>query len=73
MPLLDIVGIGACQRSFCVAFAFLSGEEEADFNWALTQLRVKIIQREWKSGRSSIIYGRRLHTQSPRRLTIRDF
>jgi hypothetical protein len=39
MPLLDIVGIDACQRSFCVAFAFLSGEEEADFNWALTQLR----------------------------------
>ncbi|KAG6990012.1 PKS-NRPS hybrid synthetase [Fusarium oxysporum f. sp. conglutinans] len=39
MPLLDIVGIDACQKTFCVAFAFLSGEEEADFNWALTRLR----------------------------------
>jgi hypothetical protein len=39
MPLLDIVGVDACQRSFCVAFAFLSGEEEADYNWALERLR----------------------------------
>ncbi|KAJ3455262.1 hypothetical protein MRS44_013862 [Fusarium solani] len=39
MPLLDIVGVDACQRSFCIAFAFLSGEEEADFIWALGQLR----------------------------------
>ncbi|KAH7461514.1 hypothetical protein FOMA001_g19037 [Fusarium oxysporum f. sp. matthiolae] len=39
MPLLDIVGIDACQRSFCIAFAFLSGEEENDFIWALERLR----------------------------------
>ncbi|KAI8720121.1 MULE domain-containing protein [Fusarium sp. LHS14.1] len=36
--LLDF-GVDACQRSFCVAFAFLSGEEEGDFAWALEQLR----------------------------------
>lgn len=39
MPLLDIVGVDACQRSFCVAFAFLSGEEEVDYIWALERLR----------------------------------
>ncbi|EXU94820.1 MULE transposase domain protein [Metarhizium robertsii] len=38
MPLLDIVG-DACQRSFCVAFAFLSGEDERDYIWALDRLR----------------------------------
>ncbi|GAB0139084.1 putative transposase [Epichloe bromicola] len=39
MPLLDIVGVDACQRSFCIAFAFLSGEEEKDYIWALHRLR----------------------------------
>ena len=39
MPLLDIVGVDACQRSFCIAFAFLSGEEEDDYIWPLKQLR----------------------------------
>ncbi|KAL9564095.1 hypothetical protein ACKAV7_010986 [Fusarium commune] len=39
MPLLNAVGVDACQRSFCVAFAFLSGEEESDYEWALTRLR----------------------------------
>ena len=39
MPLLDIVGVDACQRSFCIAFAFLSGEEERDFIWVLERLR----------------------------------
>jgi hypothetical protein len=39
MPLLDIVGVDACQRSFCIAFAFLSGEEEGDFIWVLERLR----------------------------------
>ncbi|KAJ3454449.1 hypothetical protein MRS44_018343 [Fusarium solani] len=39
MPLLDIVGVDACQRSFCIAFAFLSGEEEDDYIWALERLR----------------------------------
>jgi hypothetical protein len=39
MPLLDMVGVDACQRSFCIAFAFLSGESEEDYAWALGHLR----------------------------------
>jgi hypothetical protein len=39
MPLLDIVGVDACQRSFCIAFAFLAGEEESDYIWAMERLR----------------------------------
>ncbi|KAJ3453177.1 hypothetical protein MRS44_018832 [Fusarium solani] len=39
MPLLDIIGVDACQRSFCIAFAFLSGEEEQDYLWALERLK----------------------------------
>ena len=39
MPLLDMIGIDACQRSFCIAFAFLSGETEADYIWALDRLK----------------------------------
>lgn len=39
MPLLDMIGIDACQRSFCIAFAFLSGETEADYTWALDRLK----------------------------------
>ena len=39
MPLLDIIGVNACQRSFCIAFAFLSGETEDDYCWALDQLK----------------------------------
>lgn len=39
MSLLDIVGVDACQWTFCIAFAFLSGEEEGDFTWALQALR----------------------------------
>jgi hypothetical protein len=34
MPLLDIVEVDACQRSFCVACAFISGESEEDYTWA---------------------------------------
>lgn len=33
MPLLDMIGVDACQRSFCIAFAFLSGEQEEDYVW----------------------------------------
>jgi hypothetical protein len=40
MPLLDIIGVDASQRSFCIAFAFLSGETEADYIWALEQLKL---------------------------------
>jgi len=39
MPLLDMVGVDSCQRSFCIAFAFLSGESEEDYLWALEHLR----------------------------------
>jgi hypothetical protein len=39
MPLLDMIGVDASQKSFCIAFAFLSGETEADYMWALEQLK----------------------------------
>ena len=39
MPLLDMVGVDSCQRSFCIAFAFLSGESEDDYSWALEKLK----------------------------------
>ena len=39
MPLLDMIGIDAAQRSFCIAFAFLSGETEEDYMWALERLK----------------------------------
>jgi hypothetical protein len=39
MPLLDMIGVDACQRSFCIAFAFLSGETDQDYLWALDRLR----------------------------------
>ena len=39
MPLLDMIGVDACQRSFCIAFAFLSSEGEADYLWALERLK----------------------------------
>ena len=39
MPLLDMVGVDSCQRSFCIAFSFLSGETEEDYSWSLEHLR----------------------------------
>lgn len=39
MPLLDMIGVDAAQRSFCTAFTFLSGETEEDYTWALELLR----------------------------------
>jgi hypothetical protein len=39
MPLLDLIGVDSCQRSFCVVFAFLSGECEEDYFWALDRFR----------------------------------
>jgi hypothetical protein len=35
MPLLDMIGVDACQRSFYIAFTFLIGEEDDDYAWAL--------------------------------------
>jgi hypothetical protein len=39
MPLLDMIGVDATGRSFCIAFAFLSGESEEDYLWALERLK----------------------------------
>ncbi|OBS15929.1 hypothetical protein FPOA_13340 [Fusarium poae] len=39
MPLLDIIGVDCCGKSFCIAFAFLTGEAEHDYAWALMWLR----------------------------------
>ena len=39
MPLLDMIGVDATGRSFCIAFAFLSGEAEEDYIWALDLLK----------------------------------
>ena len=39
MPLLDMISVDAAQRSFCIAFAFLSGESEEDYTWALERLK----------------------------------
>ncbi|PCG88148.1 Hypothetical protein PENO1_111880 [Penicillium occitanis (nom. inval.)] len=39
LPLLDMIGVDCCQRSFCIAFAFLSNEVEEQYMWALTQLK----------------------------------
>ena len=39
IPLLNIIDVDAMQRSFCIAFAFLSGETEADYAWAFEQLQ----------------------------------
>jgi hypothetical protein len=30
MPLFDVVRVDTCQRTLCIAFAFLNGEEEKD-------------------------------------------
>lgn len=40
MPLLDVIGVDACQRSFCITFAFLSGKSEEDYSWALGRLKL---------------------------------
>jgi hypothetical protein len=45
MPLLDMVCVDSCQRSFCIVFAFLSGETEEDYSWALEHLR-SLYQRD---------------------------
>ena len=40
MPLLDIVGVDACKKTFSIAFAFMSGERQEDFYWVLNQLKI---------------------------------
>jgi hypothetical protein len=39
MLLLDMISVDAMQRSFCIAFTFLSGETETDYTWALERLK----------------------------------
>lgn len=40
MPLLNMIGMDARgRRSFCIAFAFLNGETETDYSWALVRLK----------------------------------
>lgn len=39
MPFLDMIRADARQQSFCIAFAFLSGEMDNDYAWALDRLR----------------------------------
>jgi len=39
MPLLDMIGVDATGSSFCIAFAFLNGKTEEDYNWAFERLR----------------------------------
>jgi hypothetical protein len=40
MPLLHIVGMNSCNRSFSVAFCFLSAEKEPNYTWALEHLHL---------------------------------
>ena len=35
MPFLNIIGVNSYNRSFYIAFAFLSSEGEKDYFWAL--------------------------------------
>ncbi|KAL2887053.1 mutator-like element transposase [Ceratocystis lukuohia] len=48
MPLLDMIGVDSSQKSFCIAFAFLSGETEDDYLWALQHLK-SLYQQELPS------------------------
>ena len=34
-----MIGVNACQRLFCITFAFLSSESEEDYLWALDRLQ----------------------------------
>ena len=34
-----MIGVDATRRSFCITFAFLSGETEEDYIWALERLK----------------------------------
>jgi hypothetical protein len=46
MPLLDMINVNATGRSFCIAFAFLSGKTEEDYTWALK--RLKMIYKQYR-------------------------
>ncbi|KAI7940915.1 hypothetical protein MJO28_013200 [Puccinia striiformis f. sp. tritici] len=40
MPVLHIVGMNSCNRSFSVAFCFLSAKKAEDYIWALEQFSI---------------------------------
>lgn len=40
MPLLNMIGVDACRRSFSIAFAFLSVEQEDDYARALERRKM---------------------------------
>ena len=42
LPLLDIIGSTGLNSSFYAAFVFLSSETEADYNWAIDQLKIML-------------------------------
>ena len=48
MPLLDVIGVEACQRSLCVAFSFLGSGTEGDYIWALDRLNMLFESRNVK-------------------------
>ncbi|KAL2885279.1 mutator-like element transposase [Ceratocystis lukuohia] len=48
MPLLEMIGVNSSQKSFYIAFAFLSGETEDDYLWALQHLK-SLYQQELPS------------------------
>jgi hypothetical protein len=47
MPLLEMIGVDSCRKSFCIAFPFLS-ETEDDYSWALQHLQ-SLYQQELPS------------------------
>lgn len=63
MSLLDVIGVDACQRSFCIAFAFLGGETEEEYIWALGRLNTLIRQFSDAVGQSL----QKQHTRLDRR------
>ena len=42
LPLFEMVGVDAAEKTFCVAFAFLSAEDTESFVWAFDQLKVAL-------------------------------
>ena len=40
MYLLNIISADACGRSYYIAFAFMASEDEEDYFWVLSQLRL---------------------------------
>ena len=45
LPLFEIVAVDAMERTFCVAFAFLSHEAEPDFCWVFQELKIAFLTK----------------------------